>query len=265
MQSARAYPFLLALLSCLPALRARERTGIVTYRAEDNVDFREGTIELWLRVPFDVREHLPSGTKYKGLLTIADIASQHGSFGIIYFAGAMHRPEAGFYCSAGSRKVELHGISFGRLVVEPDEWHHIAVTWKGTVLKAYLDGRQCGERTCPEIIHVALGTVGDQPLRLGDKWEAKGRMVIDELRVSSVAREPRELGVHGKLAPDLYTRILDGFETGFDADGKQRTQPRVMFAGDGGLPSRHCEFVTGRFGAGLALFRSPVKQEGGGR
>lgn len=250
----------LALLSCLPVLHARERTGTVLYRAEDNLDLREGTLELWLRVPFDVREHLPSGKEYKGLLTVAELVSRSGSLGLIYFAGAMHRPEAGFYCSVGSKEVELHGISFGRFILEPNEWHHLALTWKGCVLRAYLDGQLCSERTCPELLHVALGPVGAEPLRLGDKWEANGRMVIDELRVSSVAREPHELGAHGKMAADPYTRILDPFETAFDPDGTKCTQPQVMFAGQGGLPSRYCEFVEGRFGAGLALFRAAVRQ-----
>jgi len=261
----RRRPLRLAVLgaAALAAVAAagEERTGRLTYRAEDNLSMREGTIELWLNVGYDVNEFLPSTDKYEGLLAIARVEGDAGAFNIGHFAGAGYKPEAGLYVSLGSSKTELHGFFCGKFLPEPGEWRHLALTWQGKRLRFYLDGKLTGERTSPEFLHLAFGPVGAKPILLGDRWERRGRMAIDEFRVSSVARRPDELGFHGRLAPDPFTMILDDFEAEFTPDGKRRTTPLVIFAGDGGLPDKRCEFVDGKFGKGLALFTDTRQPE----
>ena len=81
-------------------------------------------------------------------------------------------------------------------------------------------------------------------------------MVIDDLRVSTVARRPDELGFAvGKLSPDPFTAVLDSFEADFEPDGKTATRPALILSGPGGVPSKGCAFVPGRFGKALSLVR----------
>ncbi|MEA3400511.1 MAG: LamG domain-containing protein [Armatimonadota bacterium] len=229
-------------------------TGTVTYPSAGNIEMREGTLEMWVSIPFDVQEYLPSDETYQGLLAIARIEGEHGTLSLGYCAGAMMRPGAGLFASLGSDLVQLHSLSAGQFTPLPGEWHHVAVTWSGNRVRYYVDGEMRGERVTLAPLAQAFGSVGAKPLLLGDPWGRNARMAIDELRVSSVERAPEELGWHGRLEVDPYTRILDRFDQTFEIDGETRTSPEVIFVGDGGLPSRHCRFIDGRFGGALALY-----------
>ena len=249
----------LASIGFCEALLAAE-TGTLTYPAEDNIDMREGTIEFWLEVCFDVQEHLPSTEKYDGLLALVRLAGESGGVTMGYFAGAGYKPSAGLFCSLASKKATLHGFFLGKFLPKPDEWLHLALSWKGKKFWFHLDGEQRVEKTCLEFIHLAFGPMGQHPIFFGDKWHRRAEMVIDELRISTVARRPDELGCHGRLEVDPYTLVLDSFDGRFTPDGKKRTQSAAVFAGVGGLPSKQCEFVGGRFGKGLAFSRATGKE-----
>lgn len=240
--------FALACLSC------QADTGTLTYPSAGNLDMREGTLEMWISVPFDVQDYLPSDETYQGLLAIARIEGEHGTMSLGYCAGAMMRPGAGLFASLGSDIVEIHSFSAGQFLPAPGEWHHIAVSWSGRRARYYVDGELRGERVTLAPLAQAFGSVGVEPLLIGDRWGRNGRMAIDELRVSAVERTPEELGWHGPLAVDPYTRILDRFDRPTPLDGATPTSPDVIFLGEGGLPSRQCRFVEGKFGQALALY-----------
>ena len=252
------------LLACLAILAfiafwqtvCAAETGTLTYPAEDNIDMREGTIEFWLKVCFDVQQHLPSTEKYHGLLALVKLTGESGGVTMGYFAGAGYKPSAGLFCSLASKNDRLHGFFLGDFLPKPDEWHHLALSWKGKKFWFHLDGEQRAEKTCLESIHLAFGPMGQHPIFFGDKWHRRAEMVIDELRISTIARRPDEFGCHGKLEVDPYTLILDRFDGSFRPDGETRTAPTVAFGGVGGLPSKQCEFAEGHFGKGLAFLRA---------
>jgi hypothetical protein len=80
-----------------------------------------------------------------------------------------------------------------------------------------------------------------------------GPLAIDDLRVSSVARQPAELGVRGALEPDAHTLLLLSF------DGLSAEEPvlRPDYAAVDGVEPRPlpawCKLVEGRYGAAVAL------------
>ena len=74
--------------------------------------------------------------------------------------------------------------------------------------------------------------------------------------------KPDELGSRGKLKPDPYTPILDDFQKPVKVDVRKRTQPAVLVAGEGGLPSEGCRFVEGKYGKGVSL-DMPKSTKGG--
>jgi len=229
-------------------------TGTLTYPSAGNIDMREGTLEMWISIPFDVQDYLPSDETYTGLLAIARIQGEHGTMGLGYCAGAMMRPGAGLFASLSSEVVEIHTFSAGQFLPAPDEWHHIAVTWSGSRVRYYVDGEFRSERVTLAPLAQAFGSVAAEPLLIGHRWGRAGQMAIDELRVSAIERTPEELGWHGSLAVDPYTRILDRFDGPAPTDGEMVTSPDVIFLGEGGLASPHCRFVEGKFGQALALY-----------
>jgi len=231
-------------------------TGSLTYPAEDNIRMREGTIEFWMKVPFDVRRRISPTKKYQGLLPIVRLSGEDGALNLHWFTGASYKGTAGLFCSMASKKVKLNGFFMGKFLPKPNTWRHFALTWKDKKFRFYLDGKLRIEKTCIEFIHVSFGPIARHPIFFGDKWNRHGEMALDEVRVSSVARRVEELGCHGKLKPDPFTLILDDFEKPFKPDAKKRTSPSVMFRGEGGLPGKLCEFVEGKYGRGLALYRT---------
>ncbi|MCF7838785.1 MAG: LamG domain-containing protein [Candidatus Marinimicrobia bacterium] len=246
-------------LACGGGLGAAWASGTLTYPAEDNFAMNEGTIEFWVQTPVDLQAEISAGP-YKGLLTIMEVRGAAGGFNLFAYTGASYSNRVGLWISVGSVKAQLHPFGLGEFLPAPGEWQHLALTWQGREMTFYLNGQPRAGKTFMESLDVALGIIGEAPLVFGDPRGATGRFVVDELRVSSVARTADELGFHGPLAVDPFTRILDRFEDDFVPDGQWRTAPEVIFAGAGGRPSRGCQFTAGRYARGLALYRIQADQ-----
>jgi hypothetical protein len=265
--TASPLPFLKSVVVALVLLWAfpspAAQTGTLDYPSEDNLDFKEGTVEFWFQPGYDTASHLPSTETFDGLAAILDLRGDTGAMGVSHFAGGAAKPSAILSVRLSSDRQDLFGVSGGEFTPKKGEWHHFALSWKDKVVNFYLDGAIAPGRkgkmspfTALDFLHLAFGTVGRHPIRVGDKWNARSRFAVDDFRLSAVARAPEELGFRvGPLKPDPSTRILDGFESPFDPDGKQRTRPAVIFSGEGGLPSPQCRFVEGKFGKALALYR----------
>lgn len=228
-------------------------TGTLRYPALDNLDFREGTIECWVKFAFDPREYLPA-KDYTGMLSLLQIGTERGGLNV-HFCAQAGRAEATWFCSIGPQPM-LHGTYIGGAKTNLfNVWQHLALVWKGRDLKTYLDGKLTGGVEHLKYPYQIWGSFGMKPIVIGDQWNRHALMTIDEVRVSSVARNPEELGVNvGELKPDAFTTVLDPFESDYTPDGKTATRPIAIFNGEGGLPSAHCRFVEGKFGKGLAFY-----------
>lgn len=259
--SARLLFLALAVGLAFPSFAGQ--TGTLDYPSEDNLDFKEGTVEFWFKPLYDTASFLPSTEKYQLLSAILNMQGETGGLTISHFAGASARPTATLYARLNSEKQDLFGISAGAFMPKKGDWHHLALVWMGREITLYVDGEiglgkkgKVGTLTALAFLHEAFGVVGRHPIRLGDKWNANGKIAVDDFRVSSVARPVEQLGIYvGQLKPDPSTRILDAFEESFEPDGKTRTRPTVMVSGEGGLPSPQCRFVEGKFGKALSLYR----------
>jgi len=225
-------------------------TGTLSYPLADNLDFREGTFECWVKIAFDPAEYLPA-QEYQGLFTLVTLGGAGGAMTLHYCAQAGGK-EPALWCSLAPKpKLTSFGVNVG--VLKPFEWHHIALTWLGCEMELYFDGKKEGSIRQNDFIHRLLGA-GAGSILIGDRWNLLALFTIDDLRISRLRRTPAELGYHGELQPDPYTSLLDNFECDFLPDGKQRTRPPVIFNGEGGVPSPQCRFVNGKYGKGLAFF-----------
>lgn len=236
-----------------PSAQGAERSGTLAYPVEDLLTMKQGTIEFWFSVPWDVQQALPA-EEYHGLLALFQLPGETGGMSLNWFTGAMVKPTAGLFLSIHSTRTELHGIGLSPFTAPAQEWHHVALTWSENTLTLYLDGVRRAQGAGPANLHAALGTLGAKPLLLGDRWNVNGRMTIDELRLSSVARPAQELGFHGPLQVDPFTTLLEDFETEPSSVHPMATCPRWSINGAVGQTAAPARRAPGRFGTGLALF-----------
>src|SRR5688500_16650192 len=130
-----------------PATRRAYRDtacGTVAYPALDNVDFREGTLECWVRLGFEADDYLPSDG-YEGFAILVTMDGEVGAGMQLYYQAQPKQP-AIWYCSLGPEK-----YFFSSFVISPPvhkgEWHHLAVTWRANTFVIYFDGKKCAEVT----------------------------------------------------------------------------------------------------------------------
>jgi hypothetical protein len=234
-------------------------TGTLTYPALDNIDFREGTIECWVKFAFDPRQYLPS-KDYLSMVSLWNVGTPRGGMNVSFMVQA-GQSNATWFCSMGP-KPRIHGTFIGTPSSDLlGRWQHVALVWKNRETMAYLDGKLSGrvEHLVPP--YQIWGRLDMKPVFFGDQWGRYALIALDDVRVSRIARAPEELGFAvGELKPDPYTTVLDPFEDDFVPDGKRETTPRVILNGTGGLPSPQCRFVPGKFGKGLAFFGEGEKK-----
>jgi hypothetical protein len=230
-------------------------TGTLTYPALDNIDFREGTIECWVKFAFNPLDYLPA-KDYLSMLSLWNVGTARGGMNTSFMVQAGAK-EANWFCSMGP-KPRIHGTFIGTPSSDLyGKWQHIALAWKGRETLAYLDGKLQGKVEHLTPPYQIWGSLDVKPIFFGDQWNRYSLIVLDDVRVSRIARAPEDLGFTlGELKPDPYTMLLDPFEGDFVPDGKLETKPSVIANGNGGLPSAQCRFVPGKFGKGLAFFNA---------
>ena len=60
-------------------------TGTLTYPALDHLDFREGTLECWVKFAFDPNDYLPA-KEYTGMLVLVGLNGDQGGLGVHFMA-----------------------------------------------------------------------------------------------------------------------------------------------------------------------------------
>lgn len=249
--------FLLSVL-CITSVTAQDAvfgktsTGTLTYPALDNMSFEECTVECWIKLAYDPAPFLPA-KDYQGFLSFLSVKAENGGVAIGYAAQkGQDKPQ--WFCSVSPKPV-VYGFGFTPALMKPGEWHHLAIVWKGPESMWYWDGKEVARSKQNAHFYQVFGSLRDATILFGDKWNRHALMVMDDLRVSRIARTPAELGFNGELKADVYTTLLDSFECDFTPDGKTPTKPSVIFNGAGGTATAPCTFVPGKFGKGLAFFK----------
>lgn len=143
---------------------------------------------------------------------------------------------------------------------------HVAVSWKRNITKLFVDGKEVRQTSQQDTLETDISDT--ETICVGSRWNNVGFITVDEFRVSSVARQPAELGYfsNGPLKPDRDTILLDHFETLFAGIGQGETKAEVMAAYDnrcGGRGHGACRLVDGKYGKSVALFtpRDALKQQ----
>ena len=165
----------------------------LSYPSQGNIEPDAGTIEMWLQWLWEPGTDPSANILY---LTTPDGSYLRmntvvgGRLGVAYNVGKGD--------AQNWKRVEIPPPDW-----QPGQWHHLAVTWGDGVLRLYIDGALADEET------------GIVPLegQLSDIALGPGPLVIDELRISSVARSPEEIMTDAIAEPEaVQTRYLTSLE-----------------------------------------------------
>lgn len=240
------------------AARAAEEIPRVLIYPPENIDLNEGTIECWFKFVDDKTD-----TK-EMIFTFFNLSGQEGGIIASYSWSGIEGKSGMWYIRPWDQ-----GMPFGTVGPEykKETWYHIALVWndKDTIL--YVDGKlQAGgkgtmsKRTHPVSFARMVGKLVGKPVYGGTPFcmvvARSMPIAVDDVRVSKIARKPEELGFAvGELKPDIFTAILDNFETTFEPDGVKLTKPLVILHGEGGLSPAGSKFVDGKFGKALQIMK----------
>lgn len=169
----------------------------ITYPAQGNINLDQGTLEAWVKVNFD------PGTE------INDPAGQE-IYNREFFA--LNLPDMdstiGFYWNIDDRGMRAYlkqKDQFPLIVSSKDEWqkgewHHIALTWGGSVA-VWADGKKVAESPWKGTLEVSLENAQMVFKSLAEHFD------IDEVRISDVARI--EFDLTKPPEADEHTMLLD--------------------------------------------------------
>ncbi len=228
--------------------------GRLVYSARGNLDFQEGTIEMWLKPGFEPSQSAP---EYRVILPLFQLSDEEGNKNIsISYACVSGGKKACWYIGGDCGGEKVFRLSASPEGWQKDQWHHLAFTWKGNTARIYLDGKLAGEAKSNRPLQ---GEVKAGQIFIGDRWTAdkiKTEVVIDELRISNIERKPEELGCFssGPLKSDPFTLLLENFETLSEGE-KTQTCPLIISgcSSEKGGDVSGGRQAAGKFGYGLSL------------
>ena len=144
----------------VPGVRGTGARLGVAFKSAGNLNLNEGTLEYWF-APIDWNN-----------MDRWHVGVSSGPFMIYIWNVGILRP-GGTPLVAWSR--DRSATWFGG-VFWPDQWAHVVVSWKGPVVRTYLDGRLRTER------ELRLGTVAQYP-HWAPEFAVRGHNTYDELYV----------------------------------------------------------------------------------
>lgn len=148
-----------------------DATDTLTYSVAGNLDGAAGTIEFWVRPNWPGND----GQSY----TFFEVGEQWFNRMRILKDGANNLR---FLVWDSTTE---YGVAYNVGHWQAGEWHHIAVTWQGTTIALYEDGKQVGNESNARL----PDTLAAQMYIGAASWEGlQANAVIDELRISNIPR-----------------------------------------------------------------------------
>jgi len=247
----------LAILSSA-ALGQSEQAG---FPARGLIDLDEGTLEAWVQFAFDPSEKHKS-YKARGSIALLDFSSPvfpRDEMSLSVYTldfSRQHqmntRAKIRFGINFEDREIRHPMSPWFKPGLKPASWHHIAVCWSGKRMWAYLDGKRAGDHHVDRRFDRPLNNTDMFYLGLHPQRRYYATMlVIDELRISRMARPADQIGFAGQLQPDANTLLLLTFDQHNDrivpahAATQEALKPQLV--------PTYMAIIAGKYGNGLAL------------
>lgn len=231
-------------------------TATISYPALGNISLERGTIEMWVIPLFDPQSVAEQVRERSSFWGTSFFRVQQNENDFLQLMWRVNRNGS----SGPYGRNRTGGVDFLALWHVTEDWkqgeaRHVAYCWEPGRNWWIIDGKQEVEKK--QALRHTMMIRESFELLLGDPRQRR-QIVIDDLRISSVPRQPQEVGYHspGQLKVDAWTLLLDTFDRKFEPDGVIQTQPEVMMPRSGqtgGLPAPGTRFVEGVSGYGMEL------------
>ena len=215
------------------------------------LDADEGTIELWVKFAFDpmARHKGYRGRGAAANVNWGDAAYSKDGLDIVFHTKEVGPPGQRHMECKARIEIRIGGLRRRPLQVDVgrdakrDTWYHLAIAWRDGEISAYFNGQA---KATGKGFRPALSSAGS--IKLGS-----GPLTIDDFRISSVVRSPKEMGDHaGALEPDRFTLLLLSFDR--STAGKPIAPTHVALDPDRPQTATgRKRFVPGKFGKSAAL------------
>lgn len=197
------------------------------YPAADNLDPRQGTIELWLAPGFDFTEphpHPHDNVRWYATQYLLRFAEGEDSLGQMRWNASNARFE---YQGRGG------GIG-GRLPEDwaDSGWGHIALTWGDGATRIYVDGRLLDEDASASLFPPEVDVEDLQMIFGKDNRRRRAEFYIGAIRVSSDVLSPGDFALDGGLDARDDTLLLHDFRAA--EPGGPLPAPRIGIFGKTG-------------------------------
>ncbi len=172
----------------------------------DEMDPDVFTMEFWLKVP----KTLQSGNRGNWLLCKNLHNWQDGNIGFRYWGRSISA-----VMNIGGGPENYHNLEVGRQL--KDSWNHLAFSYDGKDMKAYLNGRHTATKTIGK-----KRTPGRGFLRIGQRGDQNDNPVkglYDQIRIWNRPLNDAELKAHARKPGVLPSREGLVLEESFDAPG----------------------------------------------
>jgi len=244
------------------------RFGTIVMPAAAIMDLQEGTIEAWVKLNFDPQHHSEARWRSVGSLCALEVPKTDTEPGALIHVGwgqqAAHRHNRWIRYTTLRAAFVKNGVQLPHPVMAhcndwgEGQWHHIAIVWKdGRDARSYVDGQKIGWRYFPW--SAARSIPSTARLVIGATMYINDNAIsVDEIRISSIARKPEDLGFHHvPLRPDPFTLYLENFEQVTEANGKRFTRPFLAEGGEGAFEVLGGVIVAGKQGQGYSFRLAP--------
>lgn len=234
---------LLLLLAFPVAAQTPARTyADLVYPAAGNIELDEGTVEVWVIGQFDAAGPVTNSSSW---CTPFNLVFPDASYTLTYITWGKAFAQIGYAAVNNSyvwRPVKPW---------KPGEFHQVAWTWNGRMRSVYVDGEAGGKGAkgeAPRELEVESMLMGNLSVGVLHVGKQASPLVVDEIRISSVARTPEEIRGSWDKAPgrDAHTLLLDHCDGG---------PAEVVTGAAGGKLIAVTNVVEAKFGKGLQLWK----------
>lgn len=176
-------------------------------------NFSQLTIEAWV---------YPTGFDLSCWANAEDIVSK-GVDGNLGFIGGYHlrisRNQDGLCAEAGS----FNNVNFSGIWHDPNQWYYVVFTYDGSYSKIYVNGVLESSNYTPNLAFITTYPLYINHHLFSGGYQSSQRMrgLIDEIRISNIARSVEEIAYYYNLALSQNDKMPPETEIYFDSDIQQ--------------------------------------------
>jgi hypothetical protein len=187
-----------------------------SYPALGHIDFRQGTVEMWVTPNFDPHRETEETTWTRNLVNFEQDGENY--FQIIWRYA--HRPQWGHRAGiwvrgniGGERSfISMHlwpSTDDVLASIQEGERFHVAYCWDAQEIWVYVNGELLGSRQPMSGGRLGVRASEDLKMVVGDSRSSN--LTVEDLRISSLPRRPDELGFHEPegMRRDVLTLFLE--------------------------------------------------------